>query len=90
MGNKNDANHALAISEALQRPQITFVKAKTVEQQDIQSMHRIRERRVKARAGISNQVRGLLSEYGMVAIRGAKGLKTLIHEALESAKGSST
>lgn len=86
MGNKNDANDAVAIGEAASRPTISFVKVKSLEQQDIQSLHRVRERRVKIRTGLNNQIRGLLSEYGLVASRGTKGLKTLIHEALESTK----
>ena len=86
MVNKNDANDAIAIGEASSRPNITFVKVKSINQQDVQSMHRIRDRRVKAKTGLSNQIRGLLSEYGIVTSRGSKGLKALIHEALDSPK----
>jgi len=83
-GNKNDANDAVAIGEASQRPNMKFVRVKTLEQQDIQSLHRIRERFVSHRTRISNQTRGLLSEYGLVATTGFKALTALIHEALES------
>jgi transposase len=83
-GNKNDANDAVAIAEASLRPNMKFVRVKTVEQQDIQSLHKIRERYVSHRTRISNQTRGLLSEYGLVANQGSKALKALIHEALES------
>lgn len=83
-GNKNDANDAVAIGEASMRPNMKFVRVKSLEQQDIQSLHRIRERFVGHRTRISNQTRGLLSEYGLVATAGFKALKTLIHEALES------
>lgn len=83
-GNKNDANDAVAIAEASLRPNMRFVRVKTLEQQDIQSLHRIRERFVSHRTRIGNQTRGLLSEYGLVARAGFKALKTLIHEALES------
>ena len=83
-GNKNDANDAVAIGEASQRPNMKFVRVKSLEQQDIQSLHRIRERFVGHRTRISNQTRGLLSEYGLVAAAGFKALTTLIHEALES------
>ena len=65
-GNKNDANDALAIAEAAFRPGITPVPIKTLHQQDIQSCHRIRERLIGNRTALSNQVRGLLSEYGIV------------------------
>lgn len=40
--NKNDANDAEAICEAMSRPHMRFVTVKTVEQQDIQAIHRIR------------------------------------------------
>ena len=41
--NKNDANDAEAICEAMSRPNMHFVKPKTVSQQDIQAVHRIRQ-----------------------------------------------
>ena len=83
-GNKNDANDAVAIGEASRRPNMKFVRVKTIEQQDIQSLHKIRERFVGHKTRISNQTRGLLSEYGLVSTPGFKALKTLIQEALES------
>jgi transposase len=58
-GNKNDHNDALAIGEAAQRPNIKFVPIKTTEQQDIQALHRIRERIVNQRTGLVNQTRGI-------------------------------
>ena len=61
-----------------------FVPVKTTEQQDIQSLHKIRDRFVGHRTRISNQTRGLLSECGLVARPGFKALKALIQEALES------
>jgi len=64
--NKNDANDAEAICEAVRRPQMRFVPAKSVEQQDIQSLHRVRSRLVSSRTQLGNQIRGLLSEYGIV------------------------
>lgn len=83
-GNKNDVNDAIAIGEAALRPNMKFVRVKSVDQQDIQSLHRIRERFVSHRTRISNQTRGLLSEYGLVATSGFKALKALMQEALES------
>ncbi len=64
--NKNDANDAEAICEAVSRPHMRFVPAKSVEQQDIQCLHRVRSRLVSARTQLANQVRGLLMEYGIV------------------------
>lgn len=64
--NKNDAADAEAICEAVQRPNMRFVSIKQVEQQDLQSVHRVRERLIKARTALANEIRGLLSEYGVV------------------------
>jgi len=66
VGNKNDHNDAIAVGEASFRSTTVFVPIKTLDQQDIQSLHRIRERYVKNRTAVANQMRGLLSEYGVV------------------------
>ncbi|MBO9492816.1 transposase [Thalassotalea sp. G20_0] len=58
--NKNDAADAEAICEAMQRPSMCFVPTKTIEQQDIQSLHRIRSQAVARRTALGNQIRGLL------------------------------
>ena len=63
---KNDANDAAAICEAVSRPQMRFVPRKTIEQQDRQALHRIRSRLIGTRTQIGNQIRGLLAEYGIV------------------------
>src|SRR5687768_380402 len=42
--NKNDMRDAEAIAEAVTRPSMRFVPIKTVAQQDIQALHRVRER----------------------------------------------
>jgi len=59
--NKNDANDAEAICEAVSRPHMRFLPAKSVEQQDVQSRYRVRRRLVSARTQLANQVRGLLT-----------------------------
>ncbi len=69
-GNKNDHNDALAICEASLRPGIYFVPVKSIEQQDIQALHRIRQRKVRDRTALVNQIRGLLSEYGIIFNQG--------------------
>ena len=66
VGNKNDHNDALAIAEASFRPKVTFVPVKSLTQQDIQSLSRIRERLVRSRTAVANQMRGLLAEYGII------------------------
>jgi transposase len=47
--NKNDANDAEAICEAMSRPSMRFVAVKTVEQQDIQAVHWIRAELIRHR-----------------------------------------
>lgn len=73
--NKNDANDAQAIVEAASRPSMNFVPIKHVEQQDIQSIHRIRTRVVKNRTALINEIRGLCLEYGIVVSPGAARVK---------------
>lgn len=63
--NKNDFNDAAAICEAVSRPSMRFVPTKSIEQQDIQALHRVRTRRVAERTALGNQIRGLLLEYGV-------------------------
>lgn len=76
--NKNDENDAAAICEAVTRPSMRFVSVKTIDQQDIQSVHRIRERIVGSRRSLACEIRGLLGEYGIVIPTGVKELiKTL-------------
>src|SRR5471032_699163 len=63
---KNDRNDAEAIAEAASRPTMRYVSVNSVEQQDIQSMHRIRGLIMRDRIAQINQIRGLLAEYGVV------------------------
>ena len=74
IGNKTDKNDARAILEASFRKGVRFVPVKTLEQQDIQSLFRIRESQVRMRTQTSNQLRGLLSEYGVVLAKGRGAL----------------
>ena len=64
--NKNDVNDAEAICEAMSRPTMRFVSVKSVEQQDIQAVHRIRSELLHQRTAKANQIRGLVGEYGLV------------------------
>lgn len=83
-GNKNDYNDAEAIAEASQRHNMRFVPIKSLEQQDIQMVYRVRERLVKNRTALSNQIRGLLAEYGLVIPKGINHLKKYLPEFLEA------
>jgi len=73
--NKNDANDAEAIVEAASRASMHFVPIKQVEQQDIQSVHRVRSRLVKNRTALINEIRGLNLEYGIAIPLGALKVK---------------
>ncbi len=83
VGNKNDHNDAIAIGEASFRSTTVFVPIKTLDQQDIQSLHRVRERLVKNRTAVANQMRGLLSEYGVVMEKKLAVLRSEIPFLLE-------
>jgi transposase len=64
--NKNDANDAAAICEAVGRPSMRFVPPKNTAQQDVQAVHRIRAQLIKWRTALANEIRGLLAEHGIV------------------------
>jgi transposase len=84
--NKNDAVDAEAICEAVARPNMRYVAIKNVEQQDIQSIHRIRARFVKERTALANQTRGLLAEYGIVIAQGISHVRKQLPFILEDAE----
>lgn len=67
--NKNDCRDAEAICEAVSRPTMRFVAIKTVDQADLQAVHRSRSLLIKTRTALINQIRGLLGEYGLVIAR---------------------
>jgi len=88
--NKNDAADAEAICEAVQRPNMRFVAVKEIEQQDIQSIHRMRSLAVERRTAQINQVRGVLLEYGMTIPVGRSNLLRRVPEILEDAQNGLT
>lgn len=85
VGNKNDANDAVAIGETAGRPKVSLLRPKTVEQQDIQSLLRIRERLVENRTANCNQLRGFLAEYGLIIAKTRRQLMLAIPLILEDA-----
>jgi transposase len=90
IGNKNDHNDAIAIAEASRRPKASFVPVKSLEQQDLQSLQRIRERMIKHRTATGNQLRGLLAEYGIVLPKGLRYLRAQVPLILEDAENTLT
>jgi transposase len=83
--NKNDFNDALAICEADSRPTMRYVPIKDSAQQDIQLMHRIRQRQVTQRTALVNQIRGLLLEYGLTIPQGISQVRPRLAAILEDA-----
>lgn len=83
--NKNDVADAEAICEAVSRPTMRFVPIKNGEQQAVLSLHRARQGFVKARTAQANQIRGLLSEYGIVLPQGISHLSKRLPQILEDA-----
>ena len=83
--NKTDANDAQAVCEAMSRPSMRYVAVKTVEQQDIQAVHRIRASLISERVAKANQLRALAYEYGLVAPREIAALRVAVPTWLEDA-----
>lgn len=74
-GNKTDARDAAAIAEAAGRESVPSVAIRNLEGQQMQALHRVRELWMKQRVAVSNQIRGLLAEFGEVMPLGIKKLK---------------
>jgi len=87
---KTDRADAEAISEAVGRPTMRFVPVKSVEQQDVLCLHRIRERLVRNRTALVNEVRGLLGEYGIVIPEGIRVFRRRLRELLAEAESGLT
>jgi len=85
-GNKNDYNDALAIAEAVIRPEMRFVAVKTTDQQDLQALLRLRNGCMKERTALCNRVRGLLAEYGLILPKGVNVLRRHLPVFLEDAE----
>jgi transposase len=77
-GQKNDFRDAEAIAEAVLRPTMKFVAIKTVEQLDLQALHRVRERLVCQRTSVINQIRAFLLERGIAVRQGPPALRSEI------------
>src|ERR1700734_754193 len=83
--NKSDFIDAEAMAEAVQRPNMRFVPIKTEEQLDLQAVHRVRERWVRRRTAVVNQIRGLLLERGLTLAKGHWHVDNTLPALLEDA-----
>lgn len=82
-GGKNDGNDAEAICEAVGRPGMRFVPIKSDEQQAVLSLHRVRQGLIQERTALINQLRGLLSEFGLIMPKGRYSAQHHIPDILE-------
>ncbi len=89
-GNKTDRNDSEAIAEAASRPSMRYVEPKTIEQQDIQCLLRIREQLIAERIALSNQTRGFLAEYGITINQGVAAFRQRIPIILENKQNELT
>lgn len=83
-GEKNDWNDALAIGIAGRQPTMRFVALKSVDQQSVQALHRVRSRIQRDRVAAANQLRGLLYEFGVPLPRSVSSLRRHVPQVLES------
>ncbi len=82
-GHKTDSNDALAVAEAARRPNIKDAPMKTVDQQGLQAIQRSRDLLVQESTALSNHMRGLLMEFGVVIPQGIASLRRRLPEILE-------
>jgi len=87
---KNDRNDAEAICTAARQPHIQFVPKKTLEQQDIQALHRARQRMVNHRTAVVSQIRGLLLDRGFAMAQSITRARRLIPKILADAANELT
>lgn len=86
---KNDRADAEAISEAGRCGTMKFVPVKSIAQQELQGLQRVRERLIHNRTALMNQIRGILAEQGVFIERGGAALKARLNglEEVELAPG---
>ena len=87
---KNDYNDAEAIAEAVTRPRMRFVAVRSLEQQDLQILHRARDLLVREQTALINQIRGFLIEYGLAVAQGKSSLHRALPSILEDATNELT
>ena len=80
---KNDGNDAEAICEAVTRPNMRFVPIKSIEQQAVLTLHRVRQGFVEERTATINRLRGLLAEFGQVLPQRTAEVRRRVPELLE-------
>ena len=79
---KNDYVDAAAIAEAVQRPSMQFVPLKSEAQLDQQALHRVRDRLVRRRTAVINQIRAFLLERGVTVAQRRRNLELALPRIL--------
>jgi transposase len=79
---KNDYVDAEAIAEAVQRPSMHFVPLKSEAQLDQQALHRVRDRLVRRRTAVINQIRAFLLERGVTVAQRRRNLELALPRIL--------
>jgi transposase len=82
---KTDKNDALAIAQAALLPEVNFISGKNIEQQQLQSLMRLRELAVKQKVAMNNQLKALLLEFNIRISTRKGGLCEVIQSTLENA-----
>ena len=90
IGNKNDKNDCISIYTAAHNPSTHCVPIRSLEQQDLATMHTLRQGYVKQRTELANRIRGLAMEYGVKFPKGINRLRQQVPEALEDADNGLT
>jgi len=85
-GHKTDANDAVAIAIAARQPNVKPVTPKTIEQQGLQGIERMRKHHSDTKTAQSNLIRGLLFEFGITIPQGDCSLKRDMADILEDAE----
>jgi len=80
--NKTDAADAKAICEALMHPGTTFIRAKSLEAQDIDHLLARRELLVQNRTQLINQTRAFLCERGIVIPQGRHSFMKILPQLI--------
>ncbi len=89
-GNKNDKNDARAIVIASLQDDMPTVSIKSVDQQEVQMLHRYRESLVQDRTAIANRTRGYLREFGLFIPVGLSQVRKQAPSFLEDAENELT
>jgi transposase len=82
--------HQVRICVAVQQPNMRFVPKRSVEQQDVQALHRARQRLVSHRTALASQIRGFLRDRGIVFPRNISYTRRLLPQILEDAENGLT